>query len=56
MPEVEEGEVWCNSSSIAMGVAVKIDRYVVEDGRWQRILALFAVPRLLSALQPYSLV
>lgn len=32
----EEGKVWCDASSLALGVALEIDGVIVEDATWLR--------------------
>ena len=34
--EVKTGRVWCDASSLAIGVAVEIDGAIVEDAAWMR--------------------
>lgn len=36
VPHGETGSVWCDASSIAVGVAVEIDGCIVEDNSWLR--------------------
>ena len=32
----EKGKVWCDASSLALGVAVEVDNIIVEDAAWLR--------------------
>ena len=36
VPQTDEGRVWCDASSIAVGVAVEIGTEIVEDACWLR--------------------
>ena len=36
VPRTEAGAVWCDASSIAIGVAVEVGGHVVEDNSWLR--------------------
>lgn len=36
VPDKKEGVIWCDASSLAVGVAVEVDGRIVEDGCWLR--------------------
>ena len=36
VPQTDEGRVWCDASSIGMGVVVEIGGNVIEDAAWLR--------------------
>lgn len=36
VPGTETGVIWCDASSLAVGVVVEIDGHIIEDGCWLR--------------------